>query len=172
MGEPKADLVVDGERLIDRAIRVLRDGGCEPIVAVVRLGQTVSGATAVINHEPERGMRSSLELGIAGAGNADAIAVHLVDMPGIGGDAVRTVLKAWRPGRITIGKSAGRRVHPTVMAPSLWQEALGLAENDEGARRYLAAHPDLVDEIEIVGSAQDLDTLDDLAAYRHSATEL
>jgi molybdenum cofactor cytidylyltransferase/nicotine blue oxidoreductase len=167
MGSPKAELVVDGERLLDRAASALREGGCDPVYAVVRDG-TTADAIAVVNPAPERGMRSSLELGVAAAGDVEAIAVLLVDMPGIGADAVRAVVQAWSPERIAIGRVGGRRVHPTVMAPPRWQDAIADAREDEGARRYLTAHPELVDEIDVPGSSQDLDTPEDLSAYQAS----
>ncbi len=172
MGAPKANLVVDGTRLLDRAIRALGDGGCSPIYAVVRDAEaSTDAATALINPDPDRGMRSSLELGVSAAGGTEAIAVLLVDMPGIGADAVRTVAQAWTPGRVAVGRIGERRVHPTVMSPSLWCEAVALADADEGARRYLAAHPELVDEIEVEGCSQDLDTPDDLAAFRAQSSD-
>jgi molybdenum cofactor cytidylyltransferase/nicotine blue oxidoreductase len=158
-------LVVDGERLIDRAVRALGEGGCAPVYAVVRDRDTTTSATAVLNPAPERGMRSSLEVGITAAGEVDAVAVLLVDIPGIASDAVRAVVQAWTPGRITIGRVGARRVHPTVMAPSRWRDAIAAADADEGARRYLAAHPDLVDEVEVHGWPQDLDTPEDIAGY-------
>ena len=43
-GGPKAPAVIDGERLVDRAVRVLRAGGCDPVYVV--LGAWV-GETAV-----------------------------------------------------------------------------------------------------------------------------
>jgi molybdenum cofactor cytidylyltransferase/nicotine blue oxidoreductase len=167
MGAPKADLVVDGERLLDRAVRAMRGGGCTPVYAVVRDG-TECDARTVINPDPDQGQRSSLELGVAAASEVTAIAVLLVDMPGIGAEAVRAVVQAWRPRRIAVGRIAKHRVHPIVMAPSQWHEALAMAEADEGARRYLAAHPELVDEIEVLGSPQDLDTPDDVDDYRNA----
>src|SRR3954454_6277642 len=167
MGTPKADLVVGGARLIDRAVAaapaagggpgyaIVRAGagGCEPVYAIVRAGAVVSDAELVVNPDPERGMRSSLALAVEAAGDADAdaLAVLLVDVPGIGADAVRTVCAAWRPGRITVGRYAGRRAHPTVMAPSLWRAALDLAGPDEGARRLVADRPELVDEVDVPG---------------------
>jgi molybdenum cofactor cytidylyltransferase/nicotine blue oxidoreductase len=167
MGRPKADLVVDGARLLDRAVLAARDGGCDPVIAVVRPGTQVPGAQAVPNPEPERGMRSSLALGVAAAAASapTAVAVLLVDAPGIGADAVRAVLAAWRPGRIAVGTYAGRRGHPIVMTPEQWDAALGLAGPDEGARRYLAEHADLVDEIAAPGDPVDLDTPDDLRRW-------
>ena len=167
LGRPKAGVVVGGTRLLDRAVAVLRDGGCEPLIAVVRAGTEVAGATAVVNDDPERGMRSSLELAVAAAGpDVDALAVVLVDMPGVGADAVRAAVTAWVPGRIAIARYGQRRGHPTVMSPQLWREALAKAGPDEGARAMLASRADLVDEVPVSGDPADLDTADDLREWR------
>jgi molybdenum cofactor cytidylyltransferase/nicotine blue oxidoreductase len=165
MGRPKAELVVDGTRLLDRAVAVLRDGGCDPVIAVVREGTVVAGASAIVNPDPDRGMRSSLRLAADAAAGCAALAVILVDMPGIDAAAVRDVLHAWTPGRIAVARYASRRGHPTVMAPALWRAALESAGADEGARALLGARPELVDEIVVTGDAADLDTPDDLAQW-------
>src|SRR3954447_11109346 len=118
MGQPKAELVVDGQRLLDRAVQAARGGGCEPVVAVVRAGTVVRDAVAVVNPRPDRGQRSSLELALAAVGEVEAVAVILVDTPGLGADAVRGVCQFWRPGRIAVGRYGGRRGHPIVMSPA------------------------------------------------------
>jgi molybdenum cofactor cytidylyltransferase/nicotine blue oxidoreductase len=51
------------------------------------------------------------------------------------------------------------------MAPDLWRTALELAGPDEGARRLLAARPDLVDEVRVDGDPADLDTPGDLTRW-------
>lgn len=174
MGAPKAELVVGGVRLVDRAVAAAQDAGCRWIIAVVRGGTAVPGADVVVNPDPGRGQRSSLALALdrargpaptAGAAGVDAVAVLLVDTPGIGADAVRAVLAAWRPGRVAVGRYGGRRGHPIVMAPRLWREAIALAGADEGARRFLAAHPDLVDEVPVPGDPADLDTPEDVRRW-------
>ena len=167
MGVPKAGLRVDGVRLIDRAVRVLRAGGCAEVLAVTRAGVAAAGARILLNPDPDRGMRSSLALAVAAGSDlgAEAIAVILVDTPGITADAVGAVLAGWQPGRIAVGSYTGRRGHPTVMAPGLWLRALQLAGPDEGARALLAAEPQLVDEVVVSGSAIDLDRPEDLAAW-------
>ena len=165
MGGPKADVVVDGTRLLDRAVAAARDAGCAPIYAVVRAGTDVAEAVAVVNPDPDRGMRSSLELAVAAVRAADALAVLLVDNPGISAGAIEAVVTAWAPGRIAVGRYRNRRGHPTVMAPELWRAALADAGPDEGARAFLAAHPTLVDEVDVPGNPADLDTPDDLARW-------
>lgn len=167
MGRPKAEIVTDGQRLLDRAVTTLRDGGCDPVLAVVRPGTAVAGARAVVNTEPERGMRSSLALAVdaAAAEGVGALAVLLVDLPGVSAAAVRAVLEAWRPGRIARARYATAPGHPLVMDLAHWRAALDIADADDGARRHLAAHRDLLDDVPTPGDARDLDTPDDLRRY-------
>jgi molybdenum cofactor cytidylyltransferase/nicotine blue oxidoreductase len=164
MGAAKGELVVAGSRLVDRAVAAAGAAGCAPVLAVVRAGVDIAGARPIVNPDPDRGLRSSLALAVD-ATDTPALAVLLVDAPGIGVDAIRAVTTAWRPGRIAVGCYAGRRGHPTVMAVDLWREAIALAGPDEGARALLGARPDLVDEIEVPGDPSDLDTPADVAAW-------
>ena len=167
MGGPKADLVLACERLLDRAVRTLREAGCAPVVAVVRAGAAVpEGAVAAVNPDPERGMRSSLELAVAAAAGADALAVLLVDLPGVPASAVREVVAGWRPGRVAVGRFGEVRAHPTVMAPALWRAALATAGPEEGARAFLRAHAELVDDVAVAGDPADLDLPADLDPWR------
>ena len=164
MGQPKAELVIDGVRLVDRAVGVLGAGGCVPVLAVVRPGIEVPGARTVINPQPDRGMRSSLEAALDALGDdADAVLVLLVDTPGVGAAAVAAVRAAWRPGRIAVASYPGRRGHPIVMTVPQWRESVGWAAPDEGARAFLAAHEALIDEIEVPGDPTDLDTPQDVS---------
>jgi CTP:molybdopterin cytidylyltransferase MocA len=167
-GRPKADLVVDGQRLLDRAVAVLRAGGCDEVVAVVRPGTAVAGATVVENPDPARGMGSSLRLGLAAARGERAV-VLLVDTPGVGAAAVRRLLAADAP--VAIATYGGRRGHPVAFAASTWDEVGRLAAGDQGARAFLRARPDLVTEVPCEGEPADIDTPADLAAWEaaHSA---
>lgn len=168
MGRPKAEIVVDGTRLIDHAITALREAGCEPVIAVVQAGVSCD-ATTVVNPDPARGQRSSLEAGLRAVTDPDAaVAVILVDMPGMTGTAIARVVGRWRPGRIALGIAAGRRTHPTVMSAAMWREALELAQPDEGARRYVGGHRELVDEIPVEIDPADLDVPADLARWSDS----
>ena len=165
MGQPKAELILDGERLVDRAVRVLRAGGCDEVVTVVREGVTSPDARVVVNPEPERGMGSSLRLALAAATGRRAV-ILLVDTPGIGADAVRAVLAVDAP--VVVATYGGRRSHPVVVDHSWWGEVAELAAGDRGARPFLAAHPELVREVECPGDPSDLDTMGELASWRHA----
>src|SRR3954471_11569747 len=169
MGGPKAELVVGSERLLDRAVRAAVDAGCAPVVAVVRAGTAVRDAVAVVNPDPDLGLRSSLAVAVEALPGVDALAVLLVDTPGITAVGVRATCAAGaagRPDRLAAGRYTARRGHPTVMAPVLWGEALALASPDEGARALLATRPELVDEVDVPGDPADLDTPEDLSRWR------
>jgi molybdenum cofactor cytidylyltransferase/nicotine blue oxidoreductase len=146
-------------------VTTARAAGCAPVIAVVRPGTEVAGAAVVVNPDPDRGMRSSLSLAVEAAGDADALAVLLVDVPGVGADALRSVIAAWTPGRIAVGRYAGRWGHPIVMAAELWQTAVAAAGPDEGARALLNSRADLLDFVDVPGDPTDLDSPDDLAGW-------
>jgi CTP:molybdopterin cytidylyltransferase MocA len=167
-GEPKAEVVVAGERLLDRAVRVLRAGGCADVVAVVRAGALVVDARAVVNDAPERGMASSLALGLQAAAETSATCavVMLADMPGVQPTTVAAVAGARAP--IAMAGYAGRRGHPVAFARELWSDVAEHVHGDEGARAYIDAHPDLVSVVEVGGGPQalaDIDTPADLANW-------
>lgn len=170
MGLPKAELELDGQRLLDRALVRLHAAGSRPVLAVVRIGVEVPApAVAIVNPDPDRGMRSSLELAVTAAGSVAepvaALAVILVDVPGLAVAAVKAVLAEWRPGRIAIGRFAGRFGHPIVMGLDQWRDAIALAGPDEGARGLLRTRPELIDPIDVAGDPTDLDTPADVTAW-------
>jgi len=162
LGGPKAELVIAGERLLDRAVRVLHDSGCAEVVAVVRPDTRVEGAVVVVNSDPERGMGSSLRLGLAAA-SGDRAAIVLVDTPGISAEAVRRTLGVAAP--VAVATYGGRRGHPVVIVRPLWTNVAALAIGDAGARAFLREHPELITEVACPGDPADIDTAEDLARF-------
>ena len=159
-GGPKAPFVIDGERLVDRAVRVLREGGCGPVYVV--LGAWVGDvpdAVVVTNPEWSEGMGSSLRTGLAAlAGEAvEAVVVTLVDLPGLTSAAVRRLVQA--DGALAAATYGGERGHPVRFGREHWEEVAASARGDAGARDYLRAHADDVSLIEVgdVASGEDLD---------------
>ncbi len=160
-GSPKAPVVVDGERLVDRSVRCLRDAGCNPIVVVLGawVGE-VSNAEVVVNANWPDGMGSSLQAGLDAlqeAGDIDAVVVTLVDLPGMTSAAVRRVVEA--DGEIVVATYGTERGHPVKLARRHWAEVSAVATGDEGARRFLAGRRDLTFvEVADVAVGTDLDS--------------
>jgi len=161
LGEPKAPYVVEGERLVDRAVRVLQEGGCDPVLVV--LGAWVGdvpGSVVVVNTEWASGLGSSLRTGLQAAAaldGCDRAVVTLVDLPGLTGAAVRRVVA--HPGDLVAAAYAGRRGHPVAFGRAHWEAVVREASGDRGARDYLAAHPVALVEVGDLASDSDLDTV-------------
>ena len=170
-GAPKAEVTLDGERLVDRAVRTLRAGGCDPVIAVVRNGTAVPEALAVVNDAPERGLSSSLRLGLRAAADteSDRAVVLLADLPGVTSEAVRAVAAA--PDPVALAGYRDGRGHPVALDRSVWAEVGATTHGDEGARAFVASHPELVgvvDRSDDVDGLVDIDTPADLAGWRRS----
>lgn len=181
MGQPKAVLVVDGERLVDRGARMLQAGGCQPVVVVqgaVDVGR-VKGADVVTNAAWPSGMGSSLRAGLAALpAEADAVMVALVDQPDVSPEVVRRLAAAYVSAAFPGGAGAavasygGRGRNPVLLGRGVWSDVAREAAGDVGARAFLRAHPELVIEVRCdgLGSAADLDTSDDLDRWQRGAT--
>lgn len=171
MGGPKALLRLHGELLVERACRLLADGGCAPVLAVLGAGAgevpPLRGVTAVRNPDWRTGMASSLRAGLAAVpATADAVVVTLVDTPLLGPEAVRRLVAAGRAGaEAAVATYAGEPGHPVLLARAVLAEVAGTATGDRGARSWLAAHPDRVRLVPCdgTGDPRDLDVPDDLA---------
>jgi CTP:molybdopterin cytidylyltransferase MocA len=177
MGRPKALVSFENELLVERGIRLLRDGGCRPVHVVlgaayddVLAAIDPSGITVVRNENWASGMGSSLRHGLESMpAEVDAVVVALVDQPRIGAEAVRRLIAATGAGT---GTSTGTAVatyggiprNPVLLGRSVWDEVIELAVGDQGARAWLRTHPHAIHAVpcDDTGTPDDLDTPEDL----------
>jgi CTP:molybdopterin cytidylyltransferase MocA len=165
MGQPKAPLVFQGERLVDRAVRTIRAGGCDVVYVVLGAWQgEVPNATVIINDDWETGMGSSFRAGldaISHNNQVTAAVVTLVDLPGLTSDAVRAIVE--QPGELVVGMYNGRRGHPMKFSKEHWAAIFPTISGDFGAREYLRGQSDLVEvDLTSLADSRDLDTVEDL----------
>jgi nicotine blue oxidoreductase len=170
-GGPKALVELDGERLVDRAARRLREGGCAPVCVVTgAVAVEVPGATTVVNEEWETGMASSLRTGLAALPeSADAVVISLVDQPGIGADVVARLVGRLHEGHPLVVATYERQPrNPVGVARRLWAAVSASAVGDEGVRAFIREHPEQVDAVECADIADptDVDTPADLDTMR------
>ncbi len=172
MGGPKALVELDGEPLVRRALRVLDEGGCAPIVVVV--GAAAAAVRAVLPPDVTvveaadwaEGMGASLRAGLAALTEVDAALVHLVDLPGVTPAAVARLAAGAGPATLRRAAYDGRPAHPVVLGRDHWAAAAAVAIGDAGARDYLKGHPALeLVECSDVAAPDDVDTPDALARW-------
>lgn len=136
MGTPKALLRFQNETFLDRLIRVF-SATCDPIVVVVgqhadqiRSGiERGSGVLFALNPDPERGMLSSLQCGLALVPSDGEAAMFLpVDHPHLEISTVETLAARFRADRapVTVPTYAGEHGHPVCIARPLIDELLAL----------------------------------------------
>lgn len=169
MGKPKA-LVSDW---LARSVGVLRDGGCEAVTVVLGAEapaalalleqqlDDVRGLHAVVAEDWRSGQSASLRAGLAALTytHADAVLVHLVDLPDIGADVVRRVLAAGTgPQALARAAYDGAPGHPVLIGRSHWVPLGAELRGDEGARSYLSAHGAELVECGDLATGRDIDS--------------
>lgn len=168
LGRPKAPVEYDGEPLAVRGVRLLRAGGCDPVVVVLGPAVVPVDAAVVVNPDWGTGLSSSLRAGLAALADTDAAAavVALADQPLIGAAAVSRLVAAWQGGAVAaVATYAGAHRNPVLLDRSVWVAVADAAVGDAGARPWLRAHPERVTGVpcDDTGSPYDVDTPADLA---------
>jgi CTP:molybdopterin cytidylyltransferase MocA len=171
-GGPKALVRFRGRLLAERAADLLRAGGCDPVLVVlgaaaeeVLAAADLRDVTVVRNPDWAEGMGSSLRAGLAALpAGAPAVVVTLVDMPGLGPEAVRRLVAAG--GDAAQATYGGRRGHPVRLGRAVLAEVAAAATGDRGAGPWLAGHLERVRLVPCdgTGDPRDVDMPDDLAA--------
>jgi CTP:molybdopterin cytidylyltransferase MocA len=160
-GEPKAPVVIDGERLVDRAVRNLRSAGCDPVFVVLGAWEGhVSDALVIVNHGWQEGMGSSLRIGLKWAratseSDDDDVIITLVDLPGLTPDAVSRIKDA--DGDIVVATYNAERGHPVRIAKKYWQELIDTIAGDQGARDFLIDREVTLVEVGDIADGSDMD---------------
>ena len=179
---PKALLPYRGRPLVEAVAGALLDGGCREVVVVlgarapdVSAIATLDRFRTVVNQGWQSGMGSSFLLGASAADPADHLLIALVDQPGLTARTVGRLLASHRPGRITAaayydGSPLGelRRGHPLLIDVVLRAAVEATVTGDAGARLFLQAHPELVDEVDCsdLSTGEDIDTPEQLHLLR------
>lgn len=167
---------VDGAPLLAHVVAAARSAGLDPVIAVVGPDLADSGPVfgleageIVVNAEPERGLSSSLQLGLGAAEASDApieaAVVLLGDQPLVRAEVIRTLLIAAEssPRDVVLpGYEEGGGANPVVVRRSAFE--LGQhATGDRGLGPLIDAQPLLAERVPIAGSSPDVDTTADLA---------
>ncbi|NUR82958.1 MAG: nucleotidyltransferase family protein [Nonomuraea sp.] len=165
LGTPKALVEYEGERLVDRGVRLLEEGGCHPVVVVLGAATVqVRGAVAVQNPDWRSGMGSSLRVGLAALPqDAEAVVIALVDQPFVRPAAVAALIATHA--EVAVATYGGQRRNPVLIAREHFEQVAELATGDVGARPFLKAYAELITEVPCdgLGSPADIDTPEDLA---------
>lgn len=161
---------VDGTPLILRAVRAALGVTGDVLVTLPPRSDRRAwlGDTGVrIVEVAERSMSASLHAGVA-ACTADALMIHLADMPEVDARALATLSAAWADGHDPILRATdadGTPGHPVVFHRDLFPDLLALS-GDTGARDVIARHPAGTCALQGKAATTDLDTPEAWADWR------
>lgn len=168
---------LNGRPLLDHVLGTIGDAGLAATIVVVGPDSTeleeiamARGARVVRNAAPERGLSSSVRIGLEAlvqdpAEGLEAALVLLGDQPRTSAAVIRALLAAEVPeGRsIVIPRyGGGGGANPTLLLRRAWPLAAQL-QGDRGFGPLISEHPELVLEVELPGENPDVDTPADLA---------
>lgn len=159
-GGPKAPFVYEGERLVDRAVRMLRIAGCAPVIVVLGAWTgEVDDCAVLVNEGWREGMGSSLRMALEHVqhiSDVDAALITLVDLPGLTTEAIARV--AQEPDGVAVATFNGHRGHPVRIPREHFAELIETVTGDSGARNFLAERSDIrFVEVGDIADGTDLD---------------
>ncbi|ALE75846.1 molybdopterin-guanine dinucleotide biosynthesis protein MobA [Pseudonocardia sp. EC080625-04] len=184
MGTPKALVRLHGEPLAVRAVKALQAGGCGPVTVVLGarsddvtdvlrsagLGTSGSDVGVVVAEDWDEGMGASLRRGLDALTHlpgTGAALVHLVDLPGVGPEAIARVSAGATHSSLRRAAYDGVPGHPVLLGRDHWSGVVGSAAGDAGARDYLSGSTDL--ELVECGDVAEPDDVDTPAQLRKLA---
>lgn len=180
MKYPKPLLIFGKETVVDRVIRICREGGCDPVLVVlgheearVRGMASLEGAEIISHPGYAAGRTSSLQAGLRAMPDvAAAFLIYPVDFALIETATIASLVTAWNEGgsaKVIQPEHSGRKGHPVLCDRSLAKEFLDLPP-DAPAYQITGADPARV-RVVPTEDAEVLRDLDTPADY-HAALEV
>jgi CTP:molybdopterin cytidylyltransferase MocA len=175
LGQPKQLLLLDGEMLLERALRLAKEAGTAPVLAVVGAHrETICAsiqfrdATLVMNNDWADGISTSIHAGLrALEDNAVQVSGALVmgcDQPRLTSEYLRSLIAAFAArdeAAIIASSYAGIQGIPAIFPPTVFNNLLAL-RGDRGARALLIDPPCPVVTLPFDGGDVDIDLPADL----------
>jgi CTP:molybdopterin cytidylyltransferase MocA len=166
LGESKQLVRLNGETLLERAVRVCSEAGCSPVVVVlgasaaqVRKLCALGDAAVVTNDEWSEGMGSSVRRGVrALPPSVKGCVITMCDQPAVTAEHLRALMAS---GELTASAYAGRRGVPAYFPLKMFAELMDL-RGDAGARQLLKD----AKALELANGELDVDTPADLERAR------
>lgn len=180
MGQSKQLLKIKGEPLLLRTVRVAVESGIGPVIVVLGAQEAVHrkvletlNVEIAVNTRWEAGMGSSIKAGLRHLinhfPNTEAAMIMVCDQPLITIDhlnqLVHTFVKSHK--KITASFYSGTSGVPVIFHKSLFPEILNLSDQ-QGAKKILSQHHELIQTINLPEGAFDLDTPEDMKNFEGS----
>jgi molybdenum cofactor cytidylyltransferase len=160
LGRPKQTVMIGGETLVQRAVRLAIEAGLSPVILVAAdEALIVAGAEIVLNEAASEGMASSIRCGVNAVQGCDGVVLMACDQPALSVEHLQALIA--EPAEIAGSAYAGRVGVPAYFPKSSFEALLAL-EGDAGARELLRG----VRQVPQENLSFDIDTKEDLARWQ------
>jgi len=169
LGQPKQNLLFNGQTLLQRAVESGRLSQCKPLIVVLGANSDkitpIAGTTTLYNKNWEEGMASSIRIAIEEINKDSSIdnaIIMLCDQPFVSAALLNTLIeKQVETGRPIIACAYnGTMGVPVLFDRALFAELL-LLQGHEGAKKIVTTHANKVATIPFDEGSIDIDTPDD-----------
>jgi molybdenum cofactor cytidylyltransferase len=179
MGEPKQLLSLQGSALVCNAVQAAQQGGCDVVCVVTCHAQrevesTVAALHPLLAHNEEwqRGMGTSIRLGVSSIQPVSAIILLACDQPAVNSTVIRSLIEHYHRTGLPIVAS---RYANTLGIPALFDQScfpeLNNLPDDRGAKPVIQADPTRVSSFDFPAGAIDLDSPEDVTAWKSAAKQ-
>jgi len=162
MGQSKQLLPWNDETLLAHAVKTAMESRAGHVYVVLGSNEDLHRAeieklpvTIVKNPSWEKGMGSSIKVGLTAAINSEAVLIMVCDMPFVTSQHLNNIIETKQP--IVASKYLDTVGVPALFRKEMFNELLAIGDK-EGARRIIANHKS---QIIPLGSGIDLDTPED-----------
>jgi molybdenum cofactor cytidylyltransferase len=179
MGSVKPLINIDGAPSLGRVLATLDASGIRCVAVVlgkdverIRREVDLTGRRVVLNPSPERGMASSLALGLSALpAEAEGVVIVHADMPFLQPATVRAVLRLAAEAEIAAPCWQGVRGFPVFFRRSQWDGLRASLHGDTGGRDFIRRHADRLRTVEVEdpGCVRDIDRPGDLTTQEEAS---
>ena len=169
LGQPKQNLVFNGQTLLQHAVDSALQSACKPVIVVLGANDStiISPRKALVlyNKDWKEGMASSIRTAINELNkelSVDKVIIMLCDQPFVNATLLNTLIdKQVQTGKPIVACTySGTTGAPVLFDRSLFAELL-LLQGNEGAKKILITHANQIATIPFEQGSIDIDTPDD-----------
>lgn len=179
MGEPKQLIEIEGQTLLRRTVETALASRADLVIVVSRHFEEVADLPALqaaFYRQPDA-LSDSIQNGLSAIrdwegenGRIDAALFVPCDLPLLTSAHLDALIEEFRgQTQIVASQFADTLGIPMLFGRALWPE-LDALRGDKGGRHIIAKHPHATASVEFEGARFDLDTPDDVAAFRRRGT--
>ena len=179
LGQPKQNLIYNGQTLLQKNIKAALDTGCYPILVI--LGASIEAIKPTIEDLPvgifynenwKEGMASSIRLGVSelqkNEAKVDSVILMLCDQPFVDAEILKQLIPANSTKSIT-ASAYNKAIGPPVFFDGHYFPELLLLRGSEGAKKLMLKYEVNITTVPFLLGSVDIDTMEDYENLKHNS---